>query len=194
MPTELDITQLLINHRNGDKAALDALIPVIYQHLKKIADRQRRRLWNGDTLNSTALVHEAYLKLIQKDALNAQNRVHFYALCSLCIRQIIVNYLEQKTAQKRGHQWEKISLSDACVATEYNIDTILAVDKVLKKLSHIDAKLSNLVQMRFFGGMSESEIALATESTERTVRRNWSKAKALLNNMMSENPDSHVQA
>ena len=192
MSTDPDITQLLLNYRNGDKAALDALLPIIYDQLKKIAARERRNLWNCNTMNSTALVHEAYIKLVKSDALNAENRAHFYALCSLGIRQIVVNYLEQKTAQKRGSGWEKVSLSDASISSESNFETILTVDKVLNKLAAVDQKLASLVEMRFFAGMSEHEIALATDCTERTVRRNWSKAKALLNHFITANAEPQL--
>lgn len=184
MPTDLDITQLLIMHRGGDKSALDKLLPIIYEQLKKIASRELRKLWNGDTINATALVHEAYIRLIDSDAVNAENRAHFYALCSLGMRQIIVKYLERKTAQKRGGGWEKVSLSDADVGSEPRLETILTVDKALTNLSEIDQELTSLVEMRFFAGMSETEIAVAKDCSERTVRRNWSKAKALMNHFI----------
>jgi len=185
MSKGLDITQLLVDHRNGDKSALDALLPIIYDQLKSIANRELKRLWNGDTINSTALVHEAYIKMVKADALNAQNRAHFYALCSLGMRQIIVNYLEQKTAKKRGNEWEQVSLSDASISSESKVDLVLTIDKALKNLSQIDQKLTTLVEMRFFSGMSVSEVAIATDSSERTVMRNWSKAKAILNEIIS---------
>lgn len=176
----IDITQMLLEHKNGSKEAFDKLFPVVYDQLHKIANRERQKLWNANTINATALVHEAYVKLIRSNQLNAENRAHFFALCALGMRQIIVNYLAQKTAQKRGGDWQKISLSDAQIEGRNNLDMILTVDKALNKLKSIDEKLTDLVQMRFFAGMTEEEIALATQCTERTVRRNWTKAKVLL--------------
>jgi len=170
------------------------LILLIYDQLKNIADRELRRVWNGDTINSTALVHEAYIKLVQADGLNAQNRAHFYAICSLGMRQIIVNYLEKKTAKKRGQGWEQVSFSDASVATESKTDLILTVDKALKCLATVDKKLTTLVEMRFFSGMSVAEVAIATDTSERTVMRNWSKAKALLNEIISQEANTECSA
>lgn len=183
-----NITQMLIDYKNGDKAAFDKLFPVIYDQLRVIANRERQKLWNANTINATALVHEAYVKLVRSDQISAENRAHFFALCSLGMRQIIVNYLEQKTAKKRGGDWEQISLSDASVESGQDVDTVLMVDSALDQLNQLDPKLANLVQMRFFAGMTEDEIALATDCTARTVRRNWSKAKVILGKLIGDVP------
>lgn len=184
------ITQMIEDYRSGSKSALNELFPVIYQQLRRIASREKRRIWDSDTINATALVHEAYIKLVRSSELDVENRAHFFALCAMGMRQIIVNYLEQKQAKKRGGDWQKVTLSDVSIVDHQNLDTVLAVDRALEQLSRLDKKLADLVEMRFYAGMTEAEIALVQNCTERTVRRNWSKAKALLQRIMSdEGPD-----
>lgn len=180
------ITQMVNNLKDGGTEAFNALFPLVYEQLKKIAHREKQKLWNADTINATALVHEVYLKLMRSDELNAENRAHFFALCAVAMRQIIINYIEQKVAKKRGGDWQRVSLSDALVADEHDADTLLTIDKSLTILATFAPDLTSLVEMRFFAGMSESEIALVNGCTERTVRRNWSKAKALLNQILQD--------
>jgi RNA polymerase sigma factor (TIGR02999 family) len=180
------ITQMVNNLKAGGTEAFNALFPLVYEQLKKIAHREKQKLWNADTINATALVHEVYLKLMRSEELSAENRAHFFALCAVGMRQIIINYIEQKVAKKRGGDWQRVSLSDALVADEHDADTLLTIDKSLTILSTFAPDLTSLVEMRFFAGMSESEIALVNGCTERTVRRNWSKAKALLNQILQD--------
>lgn len=186
MSDSLAITQMVTNLGTGDKEAFNTLFPIIYDQLKTIAYREKQKFWNADTLNATALVHEVYLKLMRSDAVSVENRAHFFALCAVGIRQIIINHIEQKVAQKRGGAWQKVSLSEDLVAEEHDADTLLTIDRSLKVLSGFAPELTRLVEMRFFAGMSEGEIALASGCTERTVRRNWSKAKAMLNQIIQD--------
>lgn len=180
------------NLKTGGTEAFNALFPLVYEQLKKIAQREKQKLWNANTINATALVHEVYLKLMRSEELSAENRAHFFALCAVAMRQIIINYIEQKVAKKRGGDWERISLSDALVESEQDADTLLIIDKSLTVLSTFAPELTSLVEMRFFAGMSETEIALVNGCTERTVRRNWSKAKALLNQILQDGPPSEA--
>jgi ECF sigma factor. len=123
---------------------------------------------------------------MRSEEVSAENRAHFFALCAVAMRQIIINHIEQKVAQKRGGAWQKVTLSEDFVADEHNLDTLLTIDKSLRVLSGFAPELTRLVEMRFFAGMSEEEIALASGCTERTVRRNWSKAKAMLNQIIRD--------
>lgn len=186
MPINSSITEMVIGLKSGSQESFNALFPLVYDQLKKIAYREKQKFWNADTFSATALVHEVYLKLMKSEAVNAENRAHFFALCSVAMRQIIINHIEQKVAQKRGGAWQKVTLSEELVADELNADTLLTIDKSLKVLSSFAPELTRLVEMRFFAGMSESEIALASGCTERTVRRNWSKAKAMLNQIIQD--------
>jgi RNA polymerase sigma factor (TIGR02999 family) len=186
MSDSASITQMVNNLKAGGADAFNALFPLVYEQLKKIAHREKQKLWNADTINATALVHEVYMKLIRSEELNAESRAHFFALCAVGMRQIIINYIEQKVAKKRGGDWQRVSLSDALVADEHDADTLLTIDKSLTVLSTFAPDLTSLVEMRFFAGMSESEIALVNGCTERTVRRNWSKAKALLHQILED--------
>lgn len=192
MSDSASITQLVNNLKTGGSEAFNALFPVVYEQLKKIAQREKQKLWNANTINATALVHEVYLKLMRSEELSAENRAHFFALCAVAMRQIIINYIEQKVAKKRGGDWERISLSDALIDAEQDADTLLIIDKSLTVLSTFAPELTSLVEMRFFAGMSEAEIALVNGCTERTVRRNWSKAKALLNQILQDAPPSEA--
>ncbi len=188
MSTDSTISDLLIGVKAGSDGAFDTLFPLVYDQLKQIARRQKQKFRNADTINATALVHEVYLKLMRSEEVSAENRAHFFALCAVAMRQIIINHIEQKVAQKRGGAWQKVTLNEELLADEYHMDTLLTVDKSLRVLTTFAPELTRLVEMRFFAGMSEAEVALASGCTERTVRRNWSKAKALLNQII-ENTD-----
>lgn len=194
MSADASNTNLLANLNTGSDAALNTLFPLVYDQLKKIAYREKQKYWNADTINATALVHEVYLKLMRSNQVSAENRAHFFALCAVAMRQIIINYVEQKVAQKRGGAWQKVTLSEEFAANEHDADTLLTIDKSLRVLSGFAPELTALVEMRFFAGMSETEIALASGCTERTVRRNWSKAKAMLNQIIQDTDLSSVPA
>lgn len=180
------ITQMVANLKTGGREAFDALFPIVYDQLKTIAFREKQKFWNANTLNATALVHEVYLKLIRSEGIDAESRAHFFAICAVGVRQIIMNHIEQKVAQKRGGNWQRVTLNDEVIANGHDTDTLLTIDKSLKVLSSFAPELTCLVEMRFFAGMSEGEIALVNGCTERTVRRNWSKAKAMLNQIIQD--------
>lgn len=170
---------------NTAPLSLEQLYQLAYSELRQIARRECRRLRNVDTINSTALVNEAYLKLARSSPLMAKSRSHFLAVSAVAMRQILVNYLEQKLAQKRGGDWQQVTMADITYAGATNLEQLLSVNKALEELRAFDSRLAELVEMRFFAGMSEVEIAEVLECTERTVRRNWIKAKVLLSQIMS---------
>ncbi len=177
---EFDVTRLLQDYCEGNNDSVNALLPVIYQQLRLIAHRQLRKAWDMDTLCTSALVSEAYIKLFGRDNQHIENRVHFFALAATAMRQIIINYAEQKNAGKRGGDWQRVTLEDEIEQEDPNIKTLLAVDNALEELGKIDSKLARLVELRFFSGMTESEIAELFSVSDRTVRRNWQKARLLL--------------
>ncbi|MDN3638613.1 ECF-type sigma factor [Simiduia curdlanivorans] len=180
MPYNLDITQLLNEHLQGKDDVLDRIFPVVYEELRKIARSQLRKVWSVDTICTTALVNEAYLKLLNNQQAQPGNREHFFAIAATAMRHVLINYAEQKNAQKRGGDWQQVTYAEADLQGDHNVSTLLAVNDALEEIRAIDAQLARLVEMRFFGGMNEAEIALVFAVNERTVRRNWQKAKALL--------------
>ena len=171
------ITQLLIDWRTGDPDAFNRLLPLVYDELRVIARRQRRRS-GSDTLNTTALVHEAYLKLVDHTRLRLNDRVHFFAVAARAMRQILVDHARRRFAQKRGAGHAE-PLGDAA-ALNAEGSNVLAIDLALSKLEAFDARLGQLVELRVFGGLSVEEAAGMLEVSPRTVKRDWQKARAFL--------------
>ncbi len=180
MSSSTDITSLLIDSRNGNAAALDEIYPQVYQALYRIARGQLRRMWDMGTMSTTALVNEVYLKLVDQSQCQWVDRAHFLALCAKAMRQILINYAEKKRAQKRGGDWQRVTFEEALATSVIGVDTLLAMEDALQQLAVVDEDLCRLVELRFFGGLTETEIACVFGVSERTVRRNWRKAKAVL--------------
>lgn len=180
-----DLAQLLEDVERGDGSAVGRLIPLIYDDLKRLARRQRRfvRADVGDTLNTTGLVHEAFLKLADQSAVRWESRVHFFNLAARAMRQIIVDAARQRRAVKRGGgvQPETLGVENERAGTvEPQIETALAVDAALGRLADIDERLVRLVECRFFAGLTDDETALALGLSRRTVQRDWARARAWL--------------
>jgi len=175
-----DITQLLSDYQSGNERALNALFPAVYDELKQIAGRHLRKSWSVDTISATALVNEAYLKLIRQEEDSYANRAHFFAVAATAMRHIIINYAQQKKTGKRGQGWQQVTYEEAILANEHSPVLLLKINQALEEISTLDEKLARLVELRFFAGMTEVEIATVEGVSERTVRRNWKKAKALL--------------
>ncbi len=167
----------LLQNANQD---VDRLLPEVYSELQKIAHAQLNRMWNLETINTTVLVHEVYLKLAASKDCQFVDRAHFLALASKAMRHILINYAEKKLSQKRGGLWKKVTLEEALNVADVSLDTFLEINKGLVKLEELDPKLASLVEMRFYAGLTEGEIADVQGVSERTVRRNWRKAKAML--------------
>jgi len=170
-------TRLLQAAGDGDSGALSQLLPVVYERMRELALAQLRREQPGHTLNPTALVHEAYLKLAGPQGLKARDRAHFLALASRAMRQVLVDHARIRKAEKRGGGVAPVTLLDAVSAGTESPDELLALDQALERL---DPRQRQVVECRFFGGMEEAEIAAALGVTERTVRRDWVKARAWL--------------
>jgi len=178
MPGE--ITQLLAELRNGDSAAESRLAALVYDDLYRIARRYMRRERPEHTLQATVLVHDAYLRLVNQEDQNWENRSHFFAVAARLMRQILIDHARMHKAQKRGGPQARLPLDEIVIVSHDRLDQILAVDEALTRLGARDARLARIVEMRFFGGLTEEEIAEAIGISPRTVKRDWQVAKAWL--------------
>lgn len=175
-----DISALLREIGGGGRAAIDRLFPLLYQDLKGIAHRQLRGERPDHTLNTTGLVHEAYMKLRGLDRLTWQNRAHFLAVAAQAIRRVLVDYAVATRAQKRGGQHQRVSLDEALLPVERPIEQLIAIDTQLNRLEALNPRLARVVECRFFSGMSIEETAHVLDSSPATVKRDWSLARAWL--------------
>ena len=181
-----EITRLLNRAQTGEKSALDELLPLVYHELRRIAENQLRNERGNHTLQATALVHEAYMRLIEQRNVDWNNRLHFFSIAAEMMRRILVNYAVQRNAQKRGDGATRIALDDAVsFATEQEKDfDLVALDNALKKLSEVDAGAARIVELRFFGGLTIEETAEVLKISDSTVKREWRMAKAWLKGKM----------
>ena len=179
------ITGLLRAHRRGDRSAFDSLVPLVYERLRQIARGQIRRGGGGSTLDTTALVHEAYVRLVDETGVDWQDRGHFYAICARAMRRILVDSSRRRTAQKRGGGESPVTLEPELVVVADQADLILAVEEALESLESLDERLARVVECRFFAGMTEEETATALDASVRTVQRDWRRARAWLSKELS---------
>src|SRR5262245_22496033 len=182
------VSRLVHELQNGNRAALDELFPLIYQELHALAHRQRRR-WHGDTtLNTTALVHELYLKLDDQKRIGSTGRAHFYAVASKAIRHILSNYAREHRAKKRGGGIANVGLDESPMLSEephvrfseQQADMLAEIDEALLRMEGVDRRRSQVVECRFYGGMTVEETAVAIGISPRTVKREWQLAQAWL--------------
>jgi RNA polymerase sigma factor (TIGR02999 family) len=183
------ITRLLVDWRNGDQAALEQLVPLVHDELRRVARRHMAHERAGHTLQATALVNEAYLRLIDIRQVNWQDRAHFFAMSSRLMRRILVDFARSKGYQKRGGGAQKVSLDEALIVSEDARHDLVAIDDALNALAGIDSRKAQVVEMRFFGGLSVEETAEALKVSVDTVMRDWKLAKAwLLRELSGEDP------
>ncbi len=175
-----EITQILHDWNRGDESASERLLPYVYDELKRQARRLMSRERVDHTLQPTALVHEAFLRLAKQGGVDWQNRSHFYGIASRLMRQVLIDHARQHGASKRGSAQIHFSLDDVTIPVETRASSILALDEVLARLETVDERQAKIVEMRFFGGLSNTEIAEALDISERTVLRSWSVAKLWL--------------
>ncbi len=175
-----DVTAILQEWQRGDVGALDRLLPLVYKELRKVAQAHLRKERAGHTLEATALVHEAYLRLVGMDRLNLRSRAHLLAMAARLMRQVLVDHARGKRAAKRGGGVTMISLDNVSVAAAAPVADVLAVDEALTELAAFDARLCQVVELKFFAGMSIDEIAEAIAVAPVTVERDWAMAKAWL--------------
>lgn len=179
------VTQLLVELRDGQSGAMDRLFPLVYEELRRIARRALRRERTGHTLATTGLVHEAYLRLVDQTRLEYRDRAHFFGIAARAMRQILVDYARRHRAAKRGGAQRVVTLDEGALALEDRAETLLALDEALTDLESVDARLGQIVQCRFFGGLTEEETAEVVGVTARTVRRDWLKAKGWLHQQLT---------
>ena len=192
MSTETPTTHLIAAAREGDREALDALLPRVYGELRQIARARLRRRRPGETLNTTAVVHEAYLKLTAGETPPFRDRSHFFALAARAMRFVLVDYARDRAAQKRGGPGADLPLDDAlAVAADGEADAhdLLALDAALDRLAAQSARLAETVELRFFGGLTHDEVAEATGRSVPTVKRDWRRARAYLHQFMHDGDD-----
>ena len=182
-----DVTRLLEAVRHGDREALNELYSLVYAELRVLAHRQRRRWDITGTMNTTALVHEAYLKLVNQRQIDTATPDHFFALAATAMRHIISNYARDRRARKRGDGVRKISLSELAVdppgslsVSDEQVDLLVGIDEALERLDRINPRQRHIVECRFFGGMTAEETAAAMGISSRTVKRDWALAQAWL--------------
>ncbi len=175
-----EVTQLLLAWRAGDAAALERLIPLVHAELRRIARGFMRKERDGHTLQTSALVNEAYLRLIDARRVAWQNRAHFFAISASLMRRILVDAARERQARKRGGDAERIVLDEALAPGPGKREDLLAVDEALTALAAVDERKSKVVELRFFGGLNETEIAEALQVSPETVRRDWRLAKSWL--------------
>ncbi len=188
--TSPDVTGMVQRLGDGDEDVLDHLLPVIYDELKLIAGRQLRRDRPERTLSSTALVHEAYVKLVRHPPRGLENRAHFFGVAARAMRQILVEHERRRRAAKRGGDGVQVTLTDLVGAQDAPSDDLLALDQALDRLDELDPRLRRTVEFRFFAGMTEQEIAEVLGVTPRTVQRDWAKARAWLYKELYPEPGS----
>jgi RNA polymerase sigma-70 factor, ECF subfamily len=180
MSESQEVTMLLSALTNGEEGAASKLIPVVYDELRRLAGSYMRRERVDHTLQATALVNEAYLKLIEQRAVNWQSRAHFFGVAAQLMRRILIDYARGHTREKRGGEQKKVSLDEVILFSEQQADELLAVDDSLNLLEKMDPRQARVVELRFFAGLSVEEAAEALGVSPKTVKRDWSVAKAWL--------------
>ena len=181
MPEAHDVTALLLELSGGRREALDELLPLVYEELRRLAHRHRGGERAGHTLNTTALVHEAYLKLVDVQKVEWQDRGHFLAMASRAMRRILVDYARARSRAKRGGEAERVPLDQAITITDVQSDDLLALDGALSGLEALNERQCRGVEYRFFGGMTLEEVADVLGVSHGTAKRDWTLARAWLN-------------
>ena len=179
------VSELLVRWKAGDPEALEALVPLVYKELRDIARRHLRRERPGHTLQSAALVHEAYLRLLDQRPFDTENRAHFLAMASRLMRQILVDYARGHGAAKRGAD-RIVDLDISLVIPQMQSTDVVALDDALKDLTRLDQQQGQIVELRFFGGLATEEIAEVLDISPSTVKRDWNVAKAWLTRQMKK--------
>jgi RNA polymerase sigma factor (TIGR02999 family) len=179
-PSSQGVTRLLKAWSNGEQEALEQLIPLVYNELHRLAHRYMERERHGHTLQSTALVHEAYGRLIDLKDVSWQNRAHFFGVSAQLMRRILVDYARSRRFSKRGGEWRQVSLNEAVAVFRDRRTDIVALDDALRTLASIDPRKGRVVELRFFGGLSIMETAEVLKVSQETILRDWRLAKVWL--------------
>lgn len=185
-----EVTQLLLAWSQGEQTALDQLTPLVYDELRRVARRYMARESAGQTLQTTALVHEAYLRLIDVRSVEWQSRAHFFAIAAQLMRQILVDFARRHRQLKRGGQAQRVSLEEALIVSRERSPDLVALDEALTELARLDPRQARVVELRFFGGLTEEEVAEVLKISPRTVRGDWGMAKVWLLRELSRDKSS----
>ena len=183
--SQQEVTQLLVAWSNGSQEALEKLIPLVYEELRRLAHHYMRRERPGHTLQTTALVNEVYFRLVDQRHVHLQNRAHFFAISAQLMRRILVDHARSHQYAKRGGGALTVSLDEATVVAQAQGANLIALDDALLELAALDERKSRIVELRFFGGLSVEETAEALKTSPRTVMREWTMAKAWLYHSIS---------
>jgi len=186
-PSPHEVTRLLVAWGDGDRTALDNLTPMVYEELHRLAHQYMSQERPGHTLQTSALVHEAYLRLIDQKDVHWQNRAHFFGIAAQMMRRILVDYARQRRYAKRGGDARQVPLDEAMIVSEERAADVVALDDALKSLAEIDPRKSQIVELRFFGGLSIEETAEVLKVSPGTIMREWTLAKAWLRREMTGN-------
>jgi RNA polymerase sigma factor (TIGR02999 family) len=184
--TPAEVTQILHDWSAGDGSAPERLIPLVYDELRRLAQSYLQQERTDHTLQATALVHEAYLRMVDQTRVSINSRAHFFGVAAHLMRQILVDHARAHGAQKRGGAADRLALDEARFEPEHQAGDLLALDEALVSLAQTDERKSKVVEMRFFGGLAEKEIAVVLDVSEKTVARDWQVAKLWLYRELSE--------
>jgi RNA polymerase sigma factor (TIGR02999 family) len=190
MPAHADVTQLLNAHQQGDAAASERVLPLVYDALRQIARNHLRGESADHTLDPSALVHEAYVRLVDVEQVTWQSRAHFFAMASRAMRRVLVDHARRHQAEKRRGEAVHVPTDDAPLAADLRPDEILALDEALERLELVDARKAKVVQLRFFGGFTHEETAELLGVSRATVRLDWTMARAWLRDALDAADDS----
>ena len=179
-PASQEITQLLLAWGQGDEAALEKLMPFVYHELRRLAGYHMKNQKPGHTLQATALVNEAYVRLIDSSRVRWQNRAHFFAMSSQLMRRVLVDFARAKNSKKRGGDEIRVTFDDMLKVSDKRESELIELDETLDRLAEFSPRQAQIVEMRYFGGLTEKEVAAALDISDRTVRREWSAARAWL--------------
>ncbi len=179
-----EVTRLLSELRDGRREAFDELMPLLYESLHSLALQRMGPAGEGRTLAPTGLVHEAYLRLVDRPRLEWKDRDHFLAACSVVMRNLVIDLVRRRNALRRGGKGRDLTLDENLIAIDDRADELIALDQALHRLEAIDPRLCRVVECRFFAGLSEGETAAALGTSDRTVRRDWLKAKGILSHLL----------
>ena len=184
-PESNEVTRLLVDWGDGNQAAMDELLPLVYDELRRLAGRYMRREARDHTLQASALINEAYLRLIDQTSVQWQNRAHFFGVAAQLMRRILVDHARSRSRAKRGGGVLMVSLAGQPVISK-EIEDVISLDHALNSLAEMDARKSQIVEMKVFGGLTSEEVAEVLKVTTRTVEREWRKAKTWLKRAISK--------
>lgn len=190
MLPQQQVSQLLVDWGNGDEAALDRLMPLVYEELRKLVRAHMRRERVGHTLQTTALVNEVYLRLVGEQSIRWQNRAHFFAIAARLIRRILVDHARRRRRAKRGGGARRVSFEEMTLLSQEHSPDMLELDEALTRLAAIDQRKSRVVELRLFGGLTIEEAAEVLKVSHKTVMRDWSMAQAWLRREISDQRDA----